>query len=262
MTFGGDAIGAEEGEATPAGITVLGVTLTPMILGAIAGVVLVAGAAYLFYILVLPALDQKGKLTADLEKIKNDIQQQEQQVKKLEESKAKQQEALQTKKEVLGLFAQPENINTLSQDLNKQIETSKGQMFKFEPNVSTNPKDTGIIDDDSLGPDANGKIKRQMFAVEMQGTFNQVQSTMRNIERLQPLLLVNNFKAELDDKTLSPILTKDGKIEQLQEPNVKASFQIQIVMPLTKEELDAINAAAEAANPSKPPATPTPPPKH
>ena len=258
MAFGSAEFPGEgQEDEKPAGIVFLGMTLTPTILGAIAAVAGLGLAVYVFFNLVQPESEKQDKINKTIQETeikKKEVQNKLQQKDKLQ---AEFDEAKQKKDIVLSLFAMPESLNTLSMDINRQIELRKATMVRFEPkpikstapvDPKAPPKDPSIVDDGSFGPAANGKIKRQLIDVGFEGNFEQVQSILRSIERLQPLLVFDNFKAELDKSEQQIAIDSSGKIIPVgnAETIVKTSFQVQVIIPVSSEEL-------AAATPSTPP---------
>jgi type IV pilus assembly protein PilO len=95
--------------------------------------------------------------------------------------------------------------------------------------------------DGSLGVGVNGKLKRMNINVEIVGTYEQTQSILRNIERLQPLLIVRDYQS-----TLSTVQATDAKgkpIRRVGPAPITTSFQLQALMPLSREEIAAAQAA-------------------
>jgi type IV pilus assembly protein PilO len=142
-------------------------------------------------------------------------------------------------------------LHTLLIDTNRLVELRntpvalspvKAKLRRFIP-VGDKPE---IINDGSFGELVNNKLKRSTFNVEVVGTFEQTQSIMRNIELLQPLLIVKNYESKLDSSPVIEIRDSSGRRTTLSGPRqISTSFQLQALMPLTAEE--AANAAKAAA---------------
>jgi type IV pilus assembly protein PilO len=90
------------------------------------------------------------------------------------------------------------------------------------------------ITDGTLGAQVDGKLKRSSINIEIIGTYEQTQSILRNIERLQPLLIVKDYQA-----TLAPEpAPQPGKVAIRVGPApITTSFQLQALMPLNPEEV-------------------------
>jgi type IV pilus assembly protein PilO len=118
----------------------------------------------------------------------------------------------------------------------------RAKLNKFIP-VSPKPEP---ITDGSLGLQVNGKLQRSTINAEITGTYEQTQSIIRNIERLQPLLIVKDYQA-----TLAPVVSRsplDKTPVQVGPAAITTSFQLQVLMPLSAED---IAAAAAKATPKK-----------
>ncbi len=132
-------------------------------------------------------------------------------------------------------------------DLNRLVETSnaqvangvRGELKRFVP-ASQKPE---AINDGSLGILVNGKLKRSSINIQITGTYEQTQSILRNIERLQPLLLVKDYQSTLEAVRSDP--SSEKGVKRFGPAPLSTSFQLQALMPLNPEEVAA--AAAKAA---------------
>jgi len=83
-----------------------------------------------------------------------------------------------------------------------------------------------------LSPEVNGKIIYLVFNVTIEGTFEQTESIIRDIERMQPLLIVRDYQS-----TLAPTPTADAKGKVVRGPvMINTSFQLQAIMPVSPSE--------------------------
>lgn len=70
------------------------------------------------------------------------------------------------------------------------------ELWQFTPDGLS-----GVIRDDVYGPELNGRLERQRVNVSIRSLFAQAQTIIRNLERLEPLIIINDFNqkwAELD----------------------------------------------------------------
>ncbi|MFW6263900.1 MAG: hypothetical protein ACOC3E_00060 [Cyanobacteriota bacterium] len=212
-----------------------------MISGAALAAVGVLGAGYMVMNMLLPAWNEYSQLQGSVSEKETQIQQQENSLKSIEElEQALRQEQVQ-QQEILSLFASEKNLNTLLLDLNRFIEARQAELISFQP-VDTR---ASLVEDGSLGAEVNGKLKRQSLKMEVEGTFEQTQSIMRSIERLQSLLLVKDFRAEITEPP--SFLFDQGKLIPQGEPKLKISFQLDALSPLSPEEKAKQLEEAEAA---------------
>lgn len=252
MTFTEDFIPVEEGEefqaAAPTYPTAFGITLTPAVSGVLLAVLGLAGSAYLLLNLVMPAWENYQKLQADLAQKQAQVQQNQAVLKQIETVKTQLVQAKQQQADVLALFANEKTLDTLLLDLNRVVETSGNTTNQSETTAKLKRfvpanQSTEVVTDGSLGPEVNGKLKRRVVNIEFEGTFEQTQSILRNIERLQPLLIVKDYQSRTAQ---SP---SDSKGKGLRGPiTITTSFQLQALIPLSADE--AVNAAT-AANQQK-----------
>jgi len=153
---------------------------------------------------------------------------------------------------------------------------AQARLKKFEPvlpdaNAAANaaaigPDGLELVQDGSLGATANGQVKRQTYTVEFEGNFNQTQAILRQFEKLDRLLLVKNVTSEVADRSV--FVGSDGPLTGCQpEVSLKTSATLQVLLPLSPEEMAAKlaeqqaaeAAAAQAADPNAAPgATPDP----
>ncbi|MEH1899289.1 MAG: pilus assembly protein PilO [Nostoc sp.] len=252
MTLSDDLNFAEHGgefnSETPAHPVVFGIAFTPKIIGILVGVIGLAGAGYILLNLLMPALESYQQQQAKSSELQGQIEQKKANIKQIDKVKQELAQAKQQKVQVLALFANEKSLDTLLLDLNRLIESGntptsvnavRAKLKRFVP-VSQKPEP---IIDGTLGLQVDGKLERSSINTEITGTYEQTQSIIRNIERLQPLLIVKDYQA-----TLAPVESRsplDKTPVQVGPAAINTSFQLQVLMPLSAEEIAA--AAAKAA---------------
>jgi type IV pilus assembly protein PilO len=253
MTFSDDLNFAEQaGEFqanTPAYPVLFGISFTPKIIGILVGVGGLAGAIFILLNLVMPAWDIYQQQQAKSSDLQGQIDQKKASIKQIDKVKEELAQSKQQQLQVLGLFANEKTLDTLLLDLNRLVESGNSQISssgvraklkRFTP-VSQKPEP---IIDSSLGTLVNGKLKRSTINIEFVGTYEQTQSILRNIERLQPLLIVKDYQSNL----APPEPTQPGKeARRIGPAAITTAFQIQALMPLNPEEVAA--AAKPAPKP-------------
>lgn len=248
MTYTEEYIPVEEGaeiEEAPNYPTAFGITFTPPVTGALFAVLGLLGAAYLVSSLVMPSFQTYQEAQAKVEETKLQIQQKQASQQKIDEAQAKLKVVKQQQTQVLSLFANERTLDTLLLDLNRIISSRQGSLQSFIPA----PEVPTVVTDGSLGPAVNGKLKRQSVAVQLQGSYDQIQSIMRSIERLQTLLLVRDFKADLTGENPQKfVVNRQGNAVLVGQPTLNTAFNLEVLLPLTPEE-----AAAAAATAQPPP---------
>lgn len=249
LNFGEQTGGLDD--AAPPYPVLFGITFTPQIIGAVVAGLGLLGAIYMLLNVVGPAWEgyqEQVKKSTDLQDEVNQKIAQSKQIEKVQQELA---QAKQQQTQVLSLFANEKNLDTLLLDTNRLVEsgnpptaltTVRAKLQRFVPG-GDRPE---IITDSSFGELVNNKLKRSTVNVTVVGTFEQTQSIMRNIERLQPLLIVKNFQSSLDTTQLNQQRnpsTRQRRVLTGPLPII-TSFQLQALMPLTAEETKAEAAKA------------------
>jgi type IV pilus assembly protein PilO len=249
MTLSGDfspeqgRSGADAGSAYP---VIFGVELKPSVGGIILAVVGLGAAIYAWITFVQPLWQQKQELEQAIQTKQQQLSGQQQTLKQLEQIQSELAAAQQQQTEVLSLFANPDQLQTLLFDLNQIVKSRNGVLVKFEP-VSATPEP---VTDSSLGAGVAGKVNRQVYRVELEGTFEEIRSIVLTLERLQPLLIVKNLKTELG--TPKATLRKTGNKSAVLDFDRSAS-KLQ-----TSFDLIAVTANQVAPATASPAPTPTP----
>ncbi|MBD2531157.1 pilus assembly protein PilO [Nostoc flagelliforme FACHB-838] len=254
MTLSDDLNFAEHGgefdEATPASPVLFGIAFTPKIIGILVGVIGLAGAGYIFLNLLMPAWESYQQQQAKSSELQGQIDEKKANIKQIDKVKDELAQAKQQKVQVLGLFANEKSLDTLLLDMNRLVESGniptsvnavRAKLKKFVP-VSQKPEP---VNDGTLGVLVDGKLQRSSINAEIIGTYEQTQSIIRNIERLQPLLIVKDYQS-----SLAPVESRsalDKTPVQVGPAAINTSFQLQVLMPLSSEEIAAA-AAAKAAS--------------
>lgn len=234
MTASEEYISLEDGqlEAAPNYPTVFGVTLTPAASGVAIAFLGLAGTVYLVFNLVMPAWQKYQELTASRDQKQALITQKQSVQAQTAKARAELVQAKQQQVDVLALFADERTLDTLLLDLNRVVEAGNAKLqrnavrAKLKRFVPVNQYAESITDG-SLGAEVNGKLKRRTVNVELEGTFEQTQSILRNIERLQPLLIIKDYQS-----TLAQVPTNaQGKAVRTGAAAITTSFQLQALMP-------------------------------
>ena len=237
------AEGEEEASSYP---TAFGITFTPRVSGITFAILGILGAAYLFMNFAWPAWQQVQELQGTVDQKQSKLDQQQQIEKQLQASKVELEKAKQKSQRVLGLFANEQSLNTLLLALNDRVKASNGQIVLYEPEE----EGATPVTDGSLGAEVNGKLKRKKIGVELEGNYAQIQSIMRGFERLQALLLVKDFTAELTEDREVQIDPNTNLVTSSKAPNIKTKMTLEALLPLNEEEKKQAEAAAAQAKPA------------
>jgi len=237
--------------APPVYPSVFGITFSPTVTGLCIAAIGVGISGYIFTSYLQPQLAKNQELEIKLAQTQDQIQQRKDNSKKIAAAEQSLDRANIQKQMVTELFANDKKLDTLLLDLNKIVNIRQGELQKFIPDLpvaGSGSSGAAVVSDGSLGIALNNKIKRKGVSIEVKGNFDRVQSILRTIERLDQLLLVKDFKAEVDKTDLKMLVDAQGKLIPQPEASIKTSFKIQALIPLTPAEQAAV-------------APPPPPPK-
>ncbi|WP_373543707.1 pilus assembly protein [Chamaesiphon sp.] len=225
--------------APPVYPSVFGITFSPIVSGLCIAAVGVGISGYIFMSYLQPQLTKNQELEAKLAQTQDQIQQRKDNATKIAIAEQSLDRANAQKEVVIGLFASDKKLDTLLLDLNKLVNIRQGELQTFRPDLpvpGTGSSGAAVVSDSSLGAALNNKIKRKGVQIEVKGNFEQVQSILRTIERLDQLLLVKDFKAEVDKKDLKILVDAQGRLVSQPEATIRTSFKIQALIPLTSAE--------------------------
>lgn len=262
MTYADDEFMAVEGQDDgPSYPTAFGITFTPRVGGILVGAAGLLGALYLAVNAVQPAWERYQTLDTDVKTRQGQLQNKQKIQQEIAQAQKKLEEAKQKNQQVLSLFPNQKTLDTLLLDLNNPVKASNGQLISYEPVVQA----TGSSSSDAAAAAAvpgNGKLQRKTYNISLEGNFDQVQSIMRSFERLQSLLVVRDFKSELNDQQVFLIndngqatpafVRKDSRSRAPQaRPTLKTTFKLDALVPTSELEADKAAQAAQAAKKTK-----------
>ncbi|MEM7592111.1 MAG: type II and III secretion system protein [Cyanobacteria bacterium P01_A01_bin.83] len=221
-----------------------GITFTPMVIGIVIGVAGITLAIYGFIKFVKPAQteyqnasSQKQELEAQLTSIKTgDLQ------LKLAQAQSDLAEKKVLKSRVLSMFTSENDLETLLIDLNNFIATNEGALTQYQPdsNVST-------ISDASLGAEVQGKLKRKGISLTFEGTFNETKQILQDLERLQPLLMVQSISSSVTEEPTAILTNNRSEIVPQKQAELKTQIKLDAILPLSEAELERAKKADQQA---------------
>ncbi len=226
--------------------TAFGITFTPQITGICLGILGLVGSIYVALNFVKPAYDNYAQLKTTEEEKLVQVEQQESgelSQKMLDaEQKLRQSESLRN--QVLSLFSSEESLKTLLFDINQLVEKHQAELVSFKPNGTIT-----VVTDGSLGAGVNGRLKRQQFDLTVKGDFGATQSLLRDLERLQPLLVIKGLKSSLvEDQFVIDIVEvnqEGGQTVATGQGALETSFSIDAILPLSPEEVAKLTPEGE-----------------
>jgi type IV pilus assembly protein PilO len=258
MTIGGDFIpgGDDNLNEAPSYPTLFGIQLTPTVSGVLIALLGLAGAGWLLLNVVQPTWQRTMELNQAVAEKKSQLINQEETQRQIQAERQKLEESKKLQADVLTLFADEQNLDTLLLDINQRVQSGNAELVKFEA-ATVDPE---VITDSSLGPDVNNVLQRQVYDISMKGTFAQTQSIMRGIERLKPLLVVQDLRSELDPETRAIQLDGQGRLLATQPtPELVTSFKLLALLPAPDQPAPAPAASPGASPAASPEATTAPP---
>jgi type IV pilus assembly protein PilO len=225
--------------AAPAYPSIFGITFSPTVSGLCLAVVGMGISGYLYASLLQPQLTKNQELEAKLAQTQDQIQQRKDNAKKIAAAEQSLDRVNAQKQMVISLFASDKKLDTLLLDLNKLVNIRQGELQRFTPDTpapGSGSSGAAVVTDSSLGAALNNKIKRKGVAIEVKGNFEQVQSILRTIERLDQLLIIKDFRADVDRGSQKIVVDAQGKLVPQPESTIKTSFKIQALIPMTATE--------------------------
>ncbi len=216
---------------------VFGVELTPKVQGIALAVLGLLGSFALYHFLVKPQVVQKNALEAQVAQKQAQVDQQRASLQDRAALQAELNSAIEQRVGVYSLLGSSQTLDTLLLDINQQIQNSNAAIadvlranpatldnaqlaalgltreqlqrvktqFAGAPQVQKqlfssellrfNPSQPEPVTD--RGPELNGRLERVTVDVSMQALFPQTLSIMRNIERLEPLIIIKDVQQSI-----------------------------------------------------------------
>ncbi len=260
MSYGNEALAGQEEEAQGG---LFGIQFTPKVIGVLIAVAGLAAAIGAFMYVLQPMLTQQEELKTKIAAKESENQAIEASLSRIEEARANLEKAKVAKADVQVLFGDNRSLDTLVLDINNFIRKAGGQFGSVKP-ATSEVVTTNLFPTPAPNPKAppgtiapTGPYKIQPFTVEMTGTFTQTQSIIRNIERLQPMIVLGKYTSDIDPETLQLVVNEQGKVLRISEPTLKTIFDMVVIVPAPKEEPPRPAAGTPAA--PTPAATPAKP---
>lgn len=245
----------EEGGGYP---EAFGITFTPFVSGIVFGVAGLIAAIYLWFQLVQPAREEYNDLVNQKEQLENQIDNQPNVSNQINELEQDINQVRSQQEQVLALLSSRDSLDLLLFDLEQAIERTAEQIgpvevagenseFKLE---SFNPQmaNPQVVEDGSFGSAVDGKIQRKTYSLEVTGTYTQTQQLLRNLEQLQPLLLVNDFSTQVVEEPQGRFSFEENRFLAISTPQLQSTFQLEAILPVDPEVLREMEEETEEDN--------------
>jgi len=254
MSAAGDFIPSNDADFIdePLNPVVFGIELSPQIIGIMIAILGLAGVGYLFVKVVQPVAAANATLRADIAAKEGQLVSQAQQLQNIAKLEAELEAAMQRRRNVYSLFANERTMDTLLLDINQRIESSNASLGSVRNQVlsrgipailvdaqlrSFTPGEKVVVADSSLGDGVNGKLRKETYSVQFSGDFAQTQSILRNLERLEPLLMVRNFQIASGEVVPETVIGSGGQVVIQPKTPITTSFEIDALMPTANADV-------------------------
>ena len=243
MTFAEDLLDEEKGLDGDYP-TAFGVTFTPMVVGISLGILGIVGFGYIH-------LNMTSKAKAEYQEVKTQLDQKQaklDQMKKpgfdakVAELKSELDDQKALKSRVIAMFTNQDDLETILIDLNNFIALNQGELLTYNPESQVS-----LINDDSLGANVKGKLKRKGFTLDVKGTYSQTQSILQDIERLQPLLMIKSYSSKVSEKPTAILTNNSTELIPQDSAILTTNLKLDAILPLSQSELEAARKAEAQA---------------
>lgn len=206
------------------------------------GVVGLGIAAFLAYSQVLPAMEKNKELQAEVNDKQIQVRQEQELQNQLLAAQEDQELAKQQSQDVTTLFADDAALDTLLLDINRILKERGVELMQFEPDS----QGIQLVEDGSLGTEVDSKLRSQGYRLQFLGTFDQTRLVLLNLERLQPLLVVDSMRVTVDPSS-QEVLYQGGNLVAQNAPKLMTEMEIKALLPAELPPPPPPEAEAEAA---------------
>lgn len=243
MTFADDFLDEEKGLQGDYP-SAFGITFTPIVTGIALTVMGVVGAVYIYMNTATAAREAYQGVKTQLDEKQGQLNQMNETDfdEKMAQLKADEATQKALKSRVIAMFTNQKDLDTLLLDLNSFVSANQGKLVKYTPNP-----EISIINDSSLGNEANGKLKKQSFLIDIEATYPQTQAIMQDLERLQPLLMIQNYNSKISQEPTAILASNRKEIIPQGAALITTSLQVDAILSLSPEEIEAAKKAEEEA---------------
>jgi len=265
MTVGGDFIPVDDFDSDqPSYPVIFGIALTPTVGGVMLALIGAVGAGWLLLNLVLPALEANQLIRTEIETNRQQLVDQTEIQQQIEQARLDLEEAEQLRADVLALFADEASLDTLLLDLNARVQGAEVvtpgpddatggaavlERFALVPGGTGGTDTDSLVTDGSFGVAADNKLQQRIYEVQINGTFGQTQSIIRNIERLRTLLVVRELTVRMANPPILRVNTQ-GQAQGQEEPRLVTTFRLIALVP--PQELPASAPPPAPVDPNAP----------
>jgi type IV pilus assembly protein PilO len=245
----GDFMAAEDGQASdvgPAYPTVFGLQLTPPVRSLAIVLLGVAASFALYNFLVRPIRQQITTVQGQVNEVQAQVDQQRASLQNMADLQAQLDQAIQQRVEVYGLLGTTTSLDTLLIDIHQQIQNTNAAMDEALRSELLQFTPTEVTLWAAAPPELVGKLNAQSVEISMKALFPQTLNILRNLERLEPLIVVRNLSQEQGDED-------EEAVPGLSRP-LNTTFTLEVLVPaidptVPPEPPPEVEAGAEGAPP-------------
>jgi len=209
--------------------TAFGITFTPTVTGILIGIGGVLLGIYGIFNFVQPAQIRHGNLKADVVQMRQrvDFEQQKAESFSLREAEAKLGEVRARRDAIGTLLAPPSALDVFLTDLSRVVAVNGMELDAYQP------QGVVILEDQPSGSGVQCKLQQQTLPINLEGSYTQIQSLLRDLERMEPVLFVKNLSLNLKQSEGGEILVVNDKGEALPnqqpQPELQATWTLEAV---------------------------------
>ena len=263
--------------------TAFGIEFNPKVQGIALGVLGLLGAFALYNFVVQPVVEQRTALEAEVAQKQSQVDQQTASLQNRAELQAQLDQALEQRVGIYSLLGNSQSLDTLLLDINQQIQNSNAaiaDVLRADPDrldnaqlaalglsreqiqrvktilpgdpqlqtslyrselLSFTPGQSVLLTDGP--PELNGKLERYTVNVSMRALFPQTQSIMRNLERLEPLVVIRGVQQSIAPPTGGVSEADLAGISRL----LLTDYTLDVLVPVGDPSMPPAPPAAEEA---------------
>ena len=222
--------------------SVFGITFTPVVSCIALSVLGIVGTAYIYLNMVAPAQQKSNQLKTQVQEKQAELNRVKQPGynQKVADLNAQLAEQKALRSKVMSMFTSQNDLETLLIDLNSFITANQGELIKYTPDSTIS-----TINDNSLGAQVQGKLKKKGLDLEIKGTFSQTQAILQDIERLEPLLMIRDYQSKITENPTAILVSSQDKILAQETAILTTKLKIDAILPLSQTELEQAQNAKE-----------------
>ncbi|HIK29655.1 MAG: hypothetical protein N3E45_15915 [Oscillatoriaceae bacterium SKW80] len=234
---------------------IFGLQITPKVIGILIAILGLGASVGLFIYLLQPEWAKREEIKGNIQTKKDEIAKLKLGISQKQEAERELERQKRLQAEVNILFGKEKTTDTLLLDINKLVRKEGARIREFNLTEQDEIAQALFVEDPKTkqkkGIGSLEKFNVLSRALNLEGTFAQIQSVLSKIERLEPLIMVGKFDLvvnnEVEDKKIRIEVDPQGRLKRVTEPILKTQLNLTVIVPKSQEELAAAAAAAAEA---------------